>query len=53
MESAMIVDVDVTAGSGLEPRISVGSFGFLDLPSFLKMCFISLNSGLWCSMGNW
>jgi len=45
----MIVDVEDPA-SGLEPRVSAmvgdGCFAFSDLRSFLKMRFISLNSGL-------
>jgi len=46
----MVVDVE-DAASGLEPRISAmvgdGCFAFSDLRNFLKMRFISLNSGLW------
>ena len=42
--------VDVVAGSGLEPKVSM-SVRFLDLPNFLRRRFISLNSGLWCSSG--
>ena len=52
MRSAMFVivtDVEV-ATSGLASVVVREGFAPLDLPSFLKKCFASLNIGLWGSI---
>ena len=56
MGSVMFViatDVEVATSALASAVVREVCFAFLDLPSFLKRRFASLNIGLWCSLDSW